>query len=170
MSNFLKELSISIGLLFSDHSPVADANGWKDYVWTIKSVNDCLGHDTRDLCIAVKGQWDWKRPQHFSYSYMFDQQQNVITSRLWLQNDDPADDDHVCVVAIFTNDKDQEVAVYYQNWLSLHGRAIERDVPIHPEQPVANITKLAVGTKQCNGESPPDAKNFYRIRSLLNQR
>jgi hypothetical protein len=170
MAFFLKELSIAIGLLTSDNAPVADADGWKNYVWRVRPIDQCIATDERGFCRIVDDRWDWKRDQRYSFSFRLDQATNGLTGHLRLDNSDPRDDDFVCIVAIFTDRNDKEVAVLYQNWHSLHGRTIERDVPVRPSLPVASIVKVAVGSKQCDAHASPDAANFYRARTELKQR
>jgi hypothetical protein len=170
MTFFLKELSIAIGLLTSDNAPVANADGWANYVWRIRPVDQCIEKDARGFCHIVDDRWDWKRDQHYSFAFRIDPKANTLTGNLRLDNRDPADDDFVCMVAVFTDKNDNEVAILYQNWHSLHGRAIERDVPVRPSLPLGSITNVAVGSKQCDVHASPDAANFYRTRLQLNQR
>lgn len=170
MTFFLKELSIAIGLLTSENSPVGNADGWANYVWRVRPVEQCITTDKRGFCHIVDDRWDWKRDQHYSFAFRTDPKANTLTGNLRLDNRDLADDDFVCIVAVFTDKNDEEVAVLYQNWHSLHGRAIERDVPIRPSLPVDSIVKVAVGSKQCDVHASPDAANFYRTRLQLNQR
>ena len=165
----LKQLSIALGLLTSDHSPVPDQDGWVNYVWRVHAAQQCL--DVEDgFCEVVQDKWDWKRPQYYSFSFRSDPKTNSVTSRITLRNEDPEDDDQVCVVASFLNAAGQEVGIFYANWRALPGRSYTREAPIWLSSDVSKIATVAVGTKQCDVKAKPDAQNFYRIRLALNQR
>lgn len=165
----LKELSIALGLLTSDHNPVAVADGWEGYVWRVRAATDCLSEEN-GFCQMVRDRWDWKRPQHYAFAFATDAKSNTITSRITLQNEDPTDSDQVCIVASFVDGRGQEVAVVYVNWRSLAGRSVTRDAPVRPTVPVSSIAAVAVGTKQCDAKAEADARNFARLRRQLGQR
>lgn len=171
MASFLKELSVAISLLTSDHNPLADFYGWKDYVWRIRTIEHC-DPQGGSMCDIVSDRWDWKRDQRYSFAMATDEARNGLTVRLGLDNRDPEDRDNVCVVAFFMNAEDKEVAVFYQNWVAFPGKAYRRDTPITlaPGKPVGSIRKVAVGVKPCEEKNTTDAKLFYTIRLMLDQR
>ncbi|MFC5757366.1 hypothetical protein [Rhizobium sp. GCM10022189] len=164
----LKQLSIALGLLTSDHAPVPDQDGWVNYVWRVQAARQCLA--VKDgYCELVEDKWDWKRPQYYSFSFRADPARNSVTSRITLKNEDPEDDDQVCVVASYLNAAGQEVGIFYANWRALPGRSYTREAPIWLSTDVREIETVAIGTKQCDVKAKPDAENFYRIRLALNQ-
>jgi len=170
MASFLKELTLALGLLTSDQSPVPNADGWQDYVWRIRDAGTCLATDARGLCHLVHDRWDWKREQWYDLSFGSDPKRNLLNLRLRIDNRDPSDQDRVCVVVLFIDDKDEEVAVYYSNWLSFPRRVIDRTTPLKPARDISTIAKVAVGSKQCDGASPRDADLYMRTRYKLDQR
>jgi hypothetical protein len=165
----LKELSIAIGLLTSDQNPVANADGWTDYVWRIRPTEKCLAI-TDGFCTLVKDSWDWKRPQYYEFALRMDEANGKITSRITLQNEDPTDDDQVCIVASFLDRSGVERGVLFVNWRSIHGRSYSREAPIQLATPLKDIVTVAVGTKQCQLKALADSQNFYRKRTELKQR
>ena len=165
----LKTLSIALGLLSSDHAPIADAEGWQNYVWRVRPATECLSQ-TNGFCEIVRDDWDWKRPQHYRFAFRTDESSNTIISRVTLDNQDSSDTDNVCIVASFLNTDGDEIGILFLNWHSIHGRSYTRDAPIHPLAPVTEIATVAVGSKQCEIKAKSDAANFYRIRSQLGQR
>jgi len=165
----LKQLSIALGLLTSDHSPVPNEDGWQNYVWRVVAAQECLAVET-GYCVLVQDKWDWKRPQYYRFSFRSDAKTNSVTSRVTLRNEDTKDDDQVCVVASFLNAAGQEVGVFFANWRALPGRSYSREAPIWLTTDVSKITTIAVGTKQCDVKATADAQNFYRIRLELKQR
>lgn len=165
----LKQLSIALGLLTSDHAAVPNEDGWENYVWRIRAAQECLV--VKDgFCELVEDKWDWKRPQYYTFSFRSDPQTNSVTSRITLRNEDPEDDDQVCVVASFLDASGEEVGIFYANWRALPGRSYSREAPIWLSSDVRDIATVAVGTKQCDVKAKPDAQNFYRIRLELKQR
>ncbi|MDC9837286.1 hypothetical protein [Rhizobium binxianense] len=165
----LKQLSIALGLLTSDHSPVPNEDGWQNYVWRVQATQECIAIEG-GYCVLVQDKWDWKRPQYYSFSFRSDPKTNSVTSRVTLRNEDTEDDDQVCVVASFLNAAGQEVGVFFANWRALPGRSYSREAPIWLTTDVSEITTVAVGTKQCDVKATADAQNFYRIRLELKQR
>jgi hypothetical protein len=165
----LKQLSIALGLLTSDHAPVPDQDGWQNYVWRVQAAQQCL-HVEDGFCEVVQDKWDWKRPQYYSFAFRPDPKTNSIMSRITLRNEDPHDDDQVCVVASFLNAAGQEVGIFFANWRALPGRSYTRAAPIWLSTDVSEIATVAVGTKQCDVKAMTDAQNFYRVRLELKQR
>lgn len=171
MASFLKDLSFALGLLTSDQTPVADQYGWKDYIWRLRPVEQCVSPDA-GMCMVIADRWDWKRDQHYTFEFEANAETNAIVVRLGLDNRDPTDRDNVCVVALFTDADDREMAIFYQNWTSLPGRSYKRDVPIqlHSRFSVGSIAKVAIGVKQCEQKNAADSSLFYSIRTMLEQR
>jgi len=169
MEPLLKTLSIIMGLLGSDPPPAAAIDAWPDYVWRVRAADRCIRIDSRGFCDIVDDKWDWKREQHYSFSFLKEAASNSLTVHLRLDNRDPSDDDNVCVVALFTNSRGEPVAVFYRNWFAEHGRPIEADIALHPSLPIGSIASVAVGSKQCDAPSPDDAE-FEHARLQLNQR
>lgn len=171
MASFLKDLSLAIGLLTSDQAPIPDQYGWKDFVWRIRPIEHCMMPDA-GMCKVITENWDWKRDQQYSFAVQGFPATNGLTIRLGLNNRDPEDRDDVCIVAIFTNANDKEVAIFYQNWASYPGRNYARDTPLQlaPKFPVGTITKVIIGVKQCDPKNAVDAQLFYSIRTMLDQR
>lgn len=169
VSSFLRDLSLAIGLLTSDQSPVPDADGFRGYTWRVPAIEHCQPIVSGKSCVAVQSRWDWKRDQRYELAFRIEPKNRLVVS-LALDNRDPTDKDSVCAVALFTDADDNEIAVFYQNWYSLPGRAYRREVPLLPARDVTKIAKLAVGTRQCDPKAAADAKNFYRMRTALGQR
>ncbi|WP_165225676.1 hypothetical protein [Affinirhizobium pseudoryzae] len=165
----LKELTVALGLLASEDDPALNADGWQNYVWRVRPADQCLSYQG-SFCKLVVDRWDWKRPQRYEFSFSADGPTNTITSRVKLENQDPADTDQVCLVASFLDKSGNEIGILFVNWRSIAGRTYTRDAPIKPLAPVSEIATVAVGTKQCEVKSVSDAENFYRIRYRLGQR
>jgi hypothetical protein len=165
----LKELSVAIGLLTSDHAAVPEQDGWKNYVWRVQPAHQCLAVEN-GYCEIVQDRWDWKRPQYYSFAFRADPDTNEIASRITLRNEDPDDDDQVCFVASFLNAAGKEIGVFYANWRAMPGRTYTREAPIWLGTKVSDIATVAVGSKQCDVKATADAQNFYRIRLEHNQR
>jgi hypothetical protein len=164
----LKELSIALGLLTSDHSPTELVDGWVNYVWRVKQLEHCLAQ--QEFCRIVSDRWDWKRPQFYDAEFKADLSSNTITTRISLRNEDADDGDQVCIVVSYLDATDELVAIFFANWRSLPTRSYTREVPIRPSKPIKDITSVMVGSKQCDVRAIEDTRNFQRIRHILRQR
>jgi len=165
----LKELSIALGLLTSDSNPSAIVDGWANYVWRARDVRGCLSQ-AQGFCNIVHDRWDWKRKQTYDAAFKIDTQTNTITTRITLNNEDPDDNDQVCIVVSYLDADDELIGIYFANWRSLPKRSYSREAPISPSKPINAITKVLVGSKQCDVRATEDTRNFYRIRQILKQR
>lgn len=165
----LKELSIALGLLSSDPYPAAQADGWEDYVWRVREVGHCVLDDS-GFCPVVSDRWDWKRPEFYDASFRLDIATNTITTRISLRNQDPTDSDQVCIVVRYLNAEDESIGLFFANWRSLPNRSYTREAPIVPARKIQSVTKVAVGSKQCDVTAADETQNFMRIRRLLGQR
>lgn len=96
----LKELSIALGLLTSEHSAAVDVDGWQGYVWRVRDIEHCTSLND-EPCKLLEDRWDWKRPQTYQFSLQVDTENNTVVSRIGLMNDDSSDRDNVCIVAAF---------------------------------------------------------------------
>lgn len=165
----LKDFSVALGLLASDIDPGTQPDGWKDYVWRIRSTAQCRSA-SEGFCQLVEDKWDWKRPQQYRFWFQFEPSTATVTARITFQNDDRTDDDQVCLVASFLNDAGDQIGILYVNWLSLPQTTYTRDVPIKLSRPAKSIKTVVVGSKQCREEQPGDEANYKRIRARLGQK
>nr|WP_316652514.1 hypothetical protein [uncultured Gellertiella sp.] len=169
MPTLLKQLSLALGLLTSDRTGLVHDDGWQNYVWRVRPASQCVRVET-GYCQLVRDRWDWKRDQRYVFSIRTDLGANRMSVRLKLDNRDPADTDNVCVVALFLDDNNREVAVFYQDWQVAPKSVVERSVALSPSRPVASIARVALGSRQCDGGAPGDAANFARLQKRLKQR
>lgn len=165
----LKELSLALGLFTSDPNPNALVDRWVDYVWRVRDVQQCV-LDEGGWCRIVSDRWDWKRPEFYDAAFRLDSDTNTIATRITFRNEDIGDADQVCIVVTYLDASDVMVGIFFANWRSLPGRVYSREAPIIPFRSIADVGKVAVGTKQCDVQAKADAQNFYRIRRLLKQR
>lgn len=165
----LKDISIALGLLTSDHPAAVDVDGWQGYVWRVLEINHCLSI-TKQSCKILEDRWDWKRPQFYDFSVELDPRNNQILSRIGLRNEDKSDIDNVCIVAAFLDGDGNEIGILFVNWPSRPGRPYARAMPIRPAVPVTGLNQVVVGTKQCSQQATADAKNYQRLRQKLKQR
>lgn len=165
----LKELSIALGLLTSEHSAAVEVDGWQGYVWRTREISHCTLIQDQP-CKVLEDRWDWKRPQFYDFSLQIDMQRNTVVSQIGLMNDDPDDRDNVCIVAAFLDKQGEKVGIVFINWPSSPRRHYTRSVPISPFRPVSEITQVVIGSKQCDRAATRDAINFQKVRQSLKQR
>lgn len=168
MASLLKEFSLAIGLLTSDHAPVALKEGWTGYVWKIRSVEQCMGAAAD--CTLQRGKWDWKRDERYSYGARLNPVDNRIDTRIVLDNRDPSDADHVCVAAVYYDRSGVEVAVDFAVIYSLPRKVTEKAATLRPSRPVSTIDQVAIGTKQCDPDASADIALARSLQAGLKQK
>jgi hypothetical protein len=165
MGQILNSISLAIGLAGSAH-PVGNGSlQWKDYVWKTASSEACF---RQSGCLPLNQRWDWKRDQWINFTYKLNKQKGLIEIRLQLRNDDPEDDDDVCVTALFLDNKGNDVAVFHVNHHSFPNTYVERSELIAVSANRLKAIKLiAVGTKQCRNGSHEDDAVFADAKAKI---
>ncbi|TPP03699.1 hypothetical protein [Rhizobium glycinendophyticum] len=159
MTTPLKELAIAMGLLASDPSAIAPTLGAQNYVWQVASISSCKAQ--AKPCLLLKGKWDWKRPQSFNvYANPLGKDRYRIL--VDLTNDDPADDDTVCLFGLVFDGRKKLVTGVFSSPFVAHGHqeqvAYEVSVPKNAER-----LRLEFGTKQCDETLPKDQRTAASI-------
>jgi hypothetical protein len=163
MGQLLNAISLAIGLAGSAHPSGSGPSQWKEYVWKTASTEAC--------CSAFNQRWDWKRDQWINFAYKLNKQKGLIEIYLKLKNNDPDDDDDVCVTALFLDNKGNDVAVFHLNHHSFPNTNIEKSEQIAVSANRLKAIKLiAVGTKQCRNGPHEDDVIFATVKAKLGQR
>ena len=164
----LKALSLAINLAHNDPTIVAHLAEWKGYAWTHMELSNC---SSSSACVVPRQRWDWHREQWVDFQFQADAGRAIVT--LSLTNDDPTDDDFVCVTAAFLDYDSKPLFVFHQNWHLAPGQAISREFSISVPAGAASPHTVAVGSKQCrNGPGEDDdvyKKSLKRLRQTSPQ-
>lgn len=155
-------LSLALGLLGSD--PSVNAGQWKDYVWKVAPVEACIARG----CPPVVLKWDWKRPQTVELTIAPGRRGLVVTNRL--VNNDPKDDDDVCVTLLMRDKGGRTIGVFHEN---RHSDA-RTDTKTTSEVRLAkgvlgSIRSVALGTKQCRKGPGQDDGVYRRMKAAIGQ-
>jgi hypothetical protein len=168
MGQVLNAISLAIGLAGSAHPSGSGVSQWKDYVWKTASTEACV---RASGCLPFNQQWDWKRDQWINLRYRLNTQKGLIEISLTLKNNDPSDDDDVCVTALFQDNRENTVAVFHENRHSFPNTNVERTGKISVSASrLKAIKMIAVGTKQCRTGPHEDDAVFAAAKAKLVQR
>jgi hypothetical protein len=168
MGQLLNAISLAIGLAGSAHPSGSGPIQWKDYVWKTAPTEACFRPSG---CLPFDQRWDWKRDQWINFSYKLNKEKGLIEIRLQLKNNDPQDDDDVCVTALFLDKKGNDVAVFHENRHSFPGTNVVRSskIRVFPNL-LKSIKTIAIGTKQCRGGPHEDDDLFVNAKTKVGQR
>lgn len=169
-TDLLRSLSLAINLLGNDPNAFDDRLQWQDYAWSAPAFNQCLDQTAEGSCHAVHARWDWKRNQWVDFWYRIDRTHHTIELRLDLSNNDPHDDDFVCVTALFIGADGKDLFAFHQNWHALAGeeRSQTFDYAIDPAV-WQRAQRVVVGSKQCRDGPHEDDEVFAAVKARLQQ-
>ncbi len=156
MSDSLNAFSLAIGLLASD--PTVNPGEWRDYVWTAQPIGTCL-QDGR--CPVTRTRWDWKRDQRVEIRIAPGSKGITVTNRLI--NNDPSDDDDVCVTVLFRDKAGKSITVFHENRHAFP-RTDTATTSVVRKAALKSITSIAVGTKQCRRGAHEDDDVYRRAQ------
>lgn len=152
--NWLKALSVIVGMAGGDQA-IDDAQApWQSYSWKRTQVSDCLV-DQDVSCVIYNERWDWKRNQ--TVLVRFSNNTSSIDLHLDVINEDDADTDDVCITTLLIDTQGNLIAAYHQNKRSFHGtfEGYDHRIEILPPQ-LASADHWLVGTKQCHRNTDKD--------------
>jgi hypothetical protein len=130
---------------------------WKDYAWQQVSLSDCLPDGERLQCPPFHERWDWKRNQWVDITIALDRSRGTLELTQRLTNNDPYDDDHVCVTALVVDDTGKDLVAYHQNWHSHPGQVMDDAFRFHASS-LDRAATIHIGSKQCRqGPAQDDA-------------
>ncbi len=152
----LKALSLAINLAHNDPTVVKHLAEWKDYAWTHMELINC---SSSTACVVPRQRWDWHRKQWVDFAFQPDGGKTIVT--LTLTDDDPTDDDFVCVTAAFLDFDSNPLFVFHQNWHASPGQVVSRRFSISAPAGAASPHSVAVGSKQCRN-GPGEDDDVYR--------
>lgn len=165
MATGLKELTIALGLLASDHSAIGPQLGLSGYVWHVVDLERCARHQVPD-CNLLTSKWDWKRPQSYAVTLLSTKQKGRLELGLHLDNQDRSDSDMVCIMLITRTKNGKVSGGEFVNFevASQHSRFEEVSISIASNS-VPN--RLEIGSKQCDETYEKDSRAAFRALSRL---
>src|SRR5690606_40236112 len=111
----------------SPQGAFADGRGdWNGYAWQQIKITSCAATGTTLTCPPYHQKWDWKRNQWVDIAITLDLATGTLHLNQQLTDNDPYDDDHVCVTALAVDAAGRNVIAHHQNWYLISGTV--RDV------------------------------------------
>jgi hypothetical protein len=141
----------------------ADGRGdWSDYAWQQIRTAECTASGTVLQCPAYRQKWDWKRNQWVDIAITLDLHRGELHLTQQLTDDDPRDDDYVCVTALAVDADGRNVMAHHQNWYIRPGQVIERSF-IHRSDSRRKVDMIHIGSKQCRGGAGQDDALYAQV-------
>ena len=156
-------------LVFVAVVPSAGAQGrsdWRDYAWQKIDIAKCSPSMGQLICPPFHEKWDWKRRQWVDIAIAI----NPATDRVYLTqqltNDDPHDDDDVCVTVIVVDRAGNNVLVHHQNWKARHGAVQQKEFSYRSGR-LADAATIHLGSKQCRKGAHQDDAVYAAVTARL---
>lgn len=162
----LEALSLAINLANNDPALVTHLSDWADYAWTETAYQPC---SVVHPCQLPRQRWDWHRSQWIDFSYGRDPASGRVIVTLTLTDQDPSDDDNVCVTVAFLDVAKDPVLVFHQNWHVGPGQVVSHDFALPANAALPPIQTIALGSKQCRKGPREDDEVYARVRQNLGQ-
>ncbi|MHA6690273.1 hypothetical protein [Devosia sp. A449] len=147
----------------SPQGAFADGRGdWNGYAWQQIKVASCAAVGTTLACPPYHQKWDWKRDQWVDIAITLDLATGTLRLTQQLTDNDPRDDDHVCVTALAVDDGGRDVVAHHQNWHMKSGTTREAAFSYASDQ-LASVTAIHIGSKQCRDGANQDDALYARV-------
>lgn len=159
----MRGLSFAIGLGICALSvpvlgqPTDARDAWQGYAWKRIALTDCDRLNQKMVCPPFHEKWDWKRNQWVDITLALRGAQVDLSQRL--TNNDPRDDDFVCVTAIVMDYRGRALAIHHQNWHSDPGEVREERFS-YPMTRDVEPAALLIGSRQCR-KGPQEDDDVY---------
>lgn len=147
-SNWLKSLSVAIGLLSNSDISADARRDWVDYAWTQTTLGTCNRKDG-EWCLAASQNWDWKRPQWIELWQSWDSRAGILNLRLVYTNNSD-DTDYVCTTVLLTDgDGEATLLIHAYPHVIAYSKVVEEfELPLTAAT-AAQSENIFVGTRQC---------------------
>jgi len=153
--NLLRAFAILLALA----SPaLADGRSdWTGYAWQQIALSQCTGDGNAVVCPLYHQKWDWKRDQWVDIAISLDLARGEMQLTQRLTDNDPNDDDDVCVTAIAVDAAGNNILAHHQNWHMSPRKPVEKSFRYRSPR-LADIATIHIGSKQCRrGPTQDDA-------------
>ncbi|SEP96154.1 hypothetical protein SAMN05428969_1304 [Devosia sp. YR412] len=163
MTLLLRTLLLATLLLILPSNAFADGRtDWKDYAWQEIKLTKCASDSMTVACPLYHQKWDWKRNQWVDITISMDLVRGELELTQRLTDNDPKDDDHVCVTALGVDAAGNNIIAHHQNW-HMHPRQIEERAFSIRSSRLSSITSLFIGSKQCRQGASQDDDLYARV-------
>src|SRR5690606_17000423 len=130
--------------------------------WQQIEIDSCTATGSALHCPLYHEKWDWKRNQWVDITVELDLAKGELRLTQLLTNNDPRDDDHVCVTALAVDAAGRDVVAHHQNWYLRPGATQEAQFS-YPTARLAQVTAIHIGSKQCRDGAQQDDALYARV-------
>ena len=135
---------------------------WRDYAWQKIEISQCLGDDNVLVCPLYHQKWDWKRNQWVDITIALDLRRGVVNLVQRLTDNDPKDDDHVCVTALVVDAGGRDLVAHHQNWHIKPHDVLEKSFS-YSSPSLASAATIQIGSKQCRDGARQDDRVYANV-------
>ncbi|KQX42455.1 hypothetical protein ASD04_00330 [Devosia sp. Root436] len=139
---------------------------WNGYAWQKIDIADCTPSGSLLQCPLYHQKWDWKRNQWVDISVTLDLDRGVLNLTQRLTDNDPRDDDYVCVTALAVDAGGANVVAHHQNWHMASG-LVEEKAFSYASGGLDAVTTIHIGSKQCREGAGQDDALYARVLAGL---
>lgn len=149
-------------------SPSAEAGGrgdWENYAWQKFNVASCVADPAGTLiCPPYHQKWDWKRNQWVDIAITIRGNRLHLTQQL--TDNDPMDQDYVCVTALVLDATGRDLIAHHQNWQISAGQTLTDDFTYSSPR-LDQAQTIHIGSKQCRDGAEQDDDTYAAVLAGL---
>ena len=145
-------------------APQASAEGrgdWQGYAWQKFDIAKCLPDASGTLvCPAYHQKWDWKRNQWVDVAIAITGSHLHLVQQL--TDNDPRDQDYVCVTALVLDGAGNDLIAHHQNWQISADQQLA-DAFEYSSPALGQATSIHIGSKQCRDGAGQDDATYAAV-------
>ena len=141
----------------------ADGRGdWSGYAWQKIEISKCAVMDKVLACPMFHQKWDWKRNQWVDIAVSLDLGSGQVSLSQRLTNNDPKDQDYVCVTAVVVDASGKDLVAHHQNWQISAGEVLDKSFA-YRSRALASAKTIHIGSKQCRDGGAEDDATYADV-------
>lgn len=145
----------------------ADGRGdWSGYAWQKIGIAECKASGALLQCPAYHQKWDWKRNQWVDIAIALDLSRGELHLTQQLTDNDPRDDDHVCVTVLAVDAGGNNLVAHHQNWYIRPGEVIAKSF-IYRSDLRQKVDAIHIGSKQCRQGAGQDDALYAQVLARI---
>ena len=145
-------------------APEASADGradWQDYAWQKFDIAQCVADTAGALvCPPYHEKWDWKRDQWVDIAITIQGDRLHLVQQL--TDNDPYDQDYVCVTALVVDGAGRDLIAHHQNWQISAGQRVA-EVFDYSSPALRRAASVHIGSKQCRSGAGQDDATYAAV-------
>ena len=135
---------------------------WDLYAWQEIRIESCTQDGATLQCPPYRQKWDWKRDQWVDIAITLDLSGGRLELTQRLTDDDPTDDDHVCVTVLAVDAEGRDIVAHHQNW-HMRPKTVKEESFGYASARLDQVAVLHIGSKQCRDGAGQDDALYARV-------